>query len=101
MIAPEPPQLLPEAPIRFRASVAAPGGLLSVTVRVRAAAADFLSFPMTISPDGVHSANVPLPLVAGAERLEYFFEAIGANGAGSSYPAADAAAPTLRLAVRR
>lgn len=101
VIAPDPPQLLPDAPIRFRASVAAPGGLLSVTVRVRAAAADFLSFPMTTGPDGVHSANVPLPLVAGAERLDYFFEAIGANGASCSYPAADAAAPTLRLALRR
>lgn len=101
VVTPAPPQLLPDAPIRFHAAVAAPAGVLSVAVRVRAAAGEFLSFPMAAGPDGVHSASVPLPPVSGAERLEYFFEAIGANGAGSSYPAADAVSPTLRLALRR
>ena len=101
VVRPTPPQLLPGAPIRFRASVAAPAGVLSVAVRVRAVDGEFLSFPMTAGPDGVHSASVSLPPVTGAERLEYFFEAIGANGAGSSYPAADAVSPTLRLALRR
>ncbi len=101
VVTPVPPQLLPDAPIRLRASVAAPAGMLRVAVSVRGATGGFHSFPMEAGPDGIHSASVPLPLSNGADSLEYFFEAIGANGAGSSHPAADSASPTLRLALRR
>ena len=101
--APYPPELTSNGTVRFQALIHAPGGLLGAVLRVRASdtGGEFLSFTMPAGPDGVHAVEVPAVRVVGASRLEYFIEAIGANGVGASYPAPDSSSPTLSFALPR
>ncbi len=97
------PEVTAEETLRFRARIQVSGGLLATALRVRTAdtSGEFLSFAMSSGRDGVHAVDVPLSRIAGATRLEYFIEVIGANGVGSSLPAPDSTSPTLSFALPR
>lgn len=87
----------------FSAAVRSPHGVTAVTLRLRVGAGEgeFRTIPMIAAPGGVYEAQVSAETITEAASFEYFFEAISGSGAGSSFPAPDAAHPTLNLALRR
>ena len=88
---------------RFTVAARGAHGITSVHLRIRnlPSGGEYRTIPMSAGPDGTYGANLPAGLTAGAESLEYYFEAIGGNGIGTSFPEPDAAQPTLLLPLRR